>query len=44
MKYDFRRVRDHIEVFDENGEFVVSADSIQEAHEEVAALDLKGRN
>ena len=35
MKYEFRYVRGHIEVFDEHGNFVVSADNLYEAHQEL---------
>ncbi len=34
--YEFRNVRGHIEVYDETGSFLFSADSMLEAHEELS--------
>lgn len=39
MKYDFRNVGGHIEVF-ANGEFQYSADTMKEAHEMLLSEDL----
>lgn len=33
--YEFRYVRGHIEVFDQNGNFVLSADNLSEAKAEL---------
>lgn len=35
MKYEFRYVRGHYEVFDSSGNFIVSADTLSEARSEV---------
>ena len=37
MTQQFRYVSGHIEVFTENGEFLFSADTMQEAREELSA-------
>lgn len=35
--YEFRYVRGHVEVFDDRGQFLFSADTEREAREELAA-------
>ena len=37
--YSIRYVRGHIQVFDVNGNFLFSADSVREAQEELAELE-----
>lgn len=39
MKYDFKNIRGHVEVF-ANGEFQYSADTMREAHEMLLSEDL----
>ena len=39
MSYEYRHVMEHIEVYDSNKEFVISADTLREAQEEVAQLE-----
>lgn len=39
MKYEFRRVRGHVEVYSEDGKFLFSADSEQEAEKEIEEID-----
>lgn len=38
MRYTIKSVRGHIEVYDEWGSFLFSADTEQEAREDIAAL------
>lgn len=38
MKYRMKMVCGHIEVLDENGEFLFSADTVKEAEEDISAL------
>lgn len=35
MMYEFRNVRGHVEVYDQRGQFLFSADSEREAREEL---------
>lgn len=37
-EYEYRRVMEHIEVYDDKGHFMVSADNLREAYEEVQKL------
>lgn len=39
MSYEYRHVMEHIEVYDSNGKFVVSADTLKEAQNEVEQLE-----
>ena len=39
MKYDIRYRAGHVEVLDEFGEFVFSADNEHEAREEISAIE-----
>ena len=38
MRYQIRYVQDHVEVFDAKGEFLFSADTYQEAQEDLKLL------
>ena len=39
MEYDFRHTGGHVEVYDHNGKFVFSADTVPEAKRELEALN-----
>ena len=38
MKYTIKNVKGHIEVYDHNNKFILSADNLSEAREEIAKM------